>query len=67
MTLLIKMGTLITSSETFNADILVEGEQIKAIGRDLQVPENCHGGGCKRDAGHAGGCGCSCAPGFTHV
>ncbi|HEX7976817.1 MAG TPA: dihydropyrimidinase [Anaerolineales bacterium] len=39
MTLLIKSGTLITASETFIADILVEGEQIREIGVDLHAPE----------------------------
>jgi dihydropyrimidinase len=38
MATLIKNGTLITSSETFNADILVEGEQITQIGKDLVHP-----------------------------
>ena len=38
MPTLIKNGTLITASETFQADILVEGEQIKAIGKDLTHP-----------------------------
>jgi len=36
--LLIKDGTLITASETFRSDLLVEGEQISAIG-SLQVPD----------------------------
>jgi dihydropyrimidinase len=35
MTLLIKSGTLITASETIQADILVEGEKIRAIGQNL--------------------------------
>jgi dihydropyrimidinase len=35
MSLLIKSGTIITASETFQADILVEGEKITSIGRDL--------------------------------
>jgi dihydropyrimidinase len=35
MSLLIKSGTLITASETFTADIRVEGEKISAIGKDL--------------------------------
>jgi dihydropyrimidinase len=35
MTLLIKNGTIITASETFQADILVENEKIAVIGRDL--------------------------------
>jgi len=38
MNTLIKNGTLITASETFNADILIEGEQIELIGKDLQHP-----------------------------
>lgn len=39
MSLLIKSGTLITASETFSADVLIEGEMIAAIGQDLQAPE----------------------------
>lgn len=35
MTTIIKNGTLITASETFKADILIEGEQITQIGQDL--------------------------------
>jgi len=35
MALLIKSGTLITASETFTADVRVEGEKISAIGQDL--------------------------------
>ena len=38
MPTLIKNGTLITASETFQADILVENEQIREIGRDLAHP-----------------------------
>ena len=38
MTILIKNGTLITASETFDADILVEDEKITLIGKDLQHP-----------------------------
>lgn len=38
MPLLIKNGTLITASETFQADILVEGEKITAIGQNLVAP-----------------------------
>jgi dihydropyrimidinase len=38
MSLLIKSGTLITASETFTADILVEGERIVEIGQDLDRP-----------------------------
>jgi dihydropyrimidinase len=36
---LIKNGTLVTASETFKADILIEGEQIKAIGSKLESPD----------------------------
>jgi len=35
---LIKNGTLITASETFQADILIEDEKISLIGKDLQHP-----------------------------
>ena len=35
---LITGGTLITASETFQADILIEDEQIIAIGQDLHAP-----------------------------
>src|SRR5919107_982797 len=38
MTTLIKNGTLITASETFEADLLIEGEKISLIGKDLQNP-----------------------------
>jgi dihydropyrimidinase len=38
MTTLIKNGTLITASETFQADILIEGETISQIGQGLQHP-----------------------------
>lgn len=38
MATLIKKGTLITASETFEADILIEGEKISLIGKDLQHP-----------------------------
>src|SRR5512139_1507080 len=38
MNTLIKNGTLITASETFEADILVEDEKISLIGKDLQHP-----------------------------
>lgn len=41
MTLLIKGGTLITAAETYQADILVEGETILQIGRELQTPPDC--------------------------
>jgi dihydropyrimidinase len=35
---LIKHGTLITATETFDADILIEGEKIALTGKDLQHP-----------------------------
>src|SRR4030067_813207 len=38
MSLLIKSGTLITAAETFSADILIEGEKIIALGKDLDAP-----------------------------
>lgn len=38
MATLIKNGTLITASETFKADILIEGEKITLIGQDLSHP-----------------------------
>ena len=38
MSTLIQHGTLITSSETFEADILIEGEKIALIGKDLRHP-----------------------------
>ena len=38
MSMLIKSGTLITAADTFQADILIEGEVIAAIGNDLQLP-----------------------------
>jgi len=38
MAILIKSGTLITASETFEADILIEDEKISLIGNNLQHP-----------------------------
>lgn len=38
MSLLIKSGTLITASETFQADILIEGEYIAQIGDKIDHP-----------------------------
>ncbi len=37
MSLIIKSGTLITASETFQADILIDGEKIVSIGRNLEL------------------------------
>ncbi|MBN2119294.1 MAG: dihydropyrimidinase [Anaerolineales bacterium] len=38
MTTLLRNGTLLTASETFAADILIEDEKISLIGRDLRHP-----------------------------
>ena len=38
MATLIKNGTLITASETFESDILIDGETISQIGKNLQHP-----------------------------
>src|ERR1044071_747603 len=38
MAILIKNGSLITASETFEADILIENEKISLIGENLQHP-----------------------------
>src|SRR5689334_22645248 len=38
MATLLKNGTLVTATETFDADILIEGEKISLIGTDLQHP-----------------------------
>ena len=37
MSILIKNGTLVTASETFKADLLIEGESISRIGQDLEL------------------------------
>lgn len=39
MPILIRSGTLITAAETFQADILIDGEKISAIGQDLKNVE----------------------------
>ncbi|MUT64418.1 dihydropyrimidinase [Paenibacillus sp. NEAU-GSW1] len=36
---LIKNGTVVTASDTYTADVLIEGETIKAIGIGLEAPE----------------------------
>jgi len=36
--ILIRQGTLVTPTSTFRADLLIEGETIKAIGKGLQAP-----------------------------
>lgn len=38
MTTLIRNGALITASETIEVDILIEGEQIRQVGKNLQHP-----------------------------
>ncbi len=38
MPILIKSGTLITASETYVADILIDGERISLVGADLEIP-----------------------------
>ena len=38
MSLLIKSGTVITASDSFKADILIDGEKISSIGNDLKFP-----------------------------
>ncbi|MFH2101794.1 MAG: dihydropyrimidinase [Chloroflexota bacterium] len=39
MPTLLKNGTLITAAETFQADILLDGERISQIGQDLSSPD----------------------------
>jgi dihydropyrimidinase len=39
MKTLIKNGTLVTASDTFDADILIDGETISQIGKDLRVSD----------------------------
>lgn len=38
MDLILKSGTLVTAEKTFQADILLEGETIKEIGQNLDMP-----------------------------
>jgi len=38
LAILIKSGTLITASETFTADILIDSEKITEVGSDLNIP-----------------------------
>ena len=35
MSMLIKGGTIVTASETYQADLLIEGEQVVTIGHGL--------------------------------
>lgn len=36
---IIKAGTIITAAETFEADILIDGEKIFSVAQDIQVPD----------------------------
>ena len=38
MAIVIKSGTLVTAADTFQADILIEGETIRAVGANLDAP-----------------------------
>jgi dihydropyrimidinase len=38
MSVLIKSGTLITAADTFQADVIIDGEVITSIGMDLKAP-----------------------------
>ncbi|HEX2617814.1 MAG TPA: dihydropyrimidinase [Flavobacteriales bacterium] len=39
MSLIIKNGTVVTAADFHRADVLIEGEHIKAIGHDLHAPD----------------------------
>ncbi|RME84337.1 MAG: dihydropyrimidinase [Caldilineae bacterium] len=39
MTTIIKNGTIVTASDTVQADVLIDGEQVALIGRDLQADD----------------------------
>ncbi|MBK9421821.1 MAG: dihydropyrimidinase [Flavobacteriales bacterium] len=39
MALLIKNGTVVTAADLHRADVLIEGEHVKAIGHDLHAPD----------------------------
>ncbi len=39
MAILIKGGRLVTGIDSFNADVLVDGESISEVGRDLEAPQ----------------------------
>ncbi len=36
MSIIIKSGTIITASETFQADILIDGEKISSIAKNIE-------------------------------
>ncbi len=38
MGIVIRSGTLITATETFQGDLWIEGERIAEVGKDLAVP-----------------------------
>jgi dihydropyrimidinase len=67
MTTLIKSGTIITSAETVQADILIDGEEISAIGKDLIAPPQTQVIDAFGKLVIAGRCGCSYSSGSAHV
>ena len=46
MSLVIKGGTIVAADRTYNADVLVEGETIKAIGEGLNGDSTLDASGC---------------------
>ena len=46
MSIVIKGGTVVTADMTFAADVLVEGEKITAIGKDLRGDKTLDAAGC---------------------
>ena len=42
MPIIIKSGTLITASETFEADILIDGEKIVSVGKNIEISSAQH-------------------------
>ena len=46
MSLVIEGGTIVTADRTYKADVLVEGETIKAIGEDLRGDSSLDAKGC---------------------
>ena len=51
MSLVIKGGTIVAADRTYKADVLVEGEKIKAIGQGLKGDRSLDADGLLRDAG----------------
>lgn len=41
MSILIQSGTLVTAADTFQADLLIDGERIAAVGERITAPEGC--------------------------